>query len=592
MISTPEQCFDADVIIVGGGPAGTTVATLLRKYNPGLSVLLLEKEKFPREHVGESQLPGIGAILNEMGVWDKVEAAGFPVKIGASYTWGKDKEIWDFDLYPAEDYVDEPRPAQFKGQREFTAFQVERALYDDILLRHAESMGVRVREETQVREVLVDQDRVLGLRLDDGSTLTAQHYVDATGHSGLLRRALGIGSEAPAELRNVAFWDYWENAEWFVKIGTGATRVQVRSLPYGWIWFIPLSPTKASVGLICPSEYYKSTGLSPAEVYAKAMSEQPEIRHLLRNAASTTDNKVYSTKNWSHLTDRLAGDNWWICGEAAGFADPILAAGMTLAHSSAREMAFALLECERSPADAAWVKKWYDEKTRLNIGQHIRFAKYWYAANSCFTDLQEHCANIAKDSGLRLTPQQAWRWLAQGGFAHQNLEAAGFGSYDLASTKSIIERFSGSKARFAMSQYNEFELNLRNTEEVERGVARAGRIERVTCLQRGEALLPLTGYWLVMLDVLKRERDAEGIYKALVRASPGSDTIGMLLHFQVLEAMISAGWVTGKLNKKRPILTVQAGGKRVRSAADAAIAAQNAKTTITFSLPEAVPEGA
>lgn len=113
---------------------------------------------------------------------------------------------------------------------------------------------------------------------------------------------------------------------------------------------------KASVGLICPSEYYKSTGLAPTEVYAKAMQEQPEVRHLLRNAESTTGNKVYLTKNWSHLADKLAGDNWWICGEAAGFADPILAAGMTLAHGSAREMAFALLESDRSPADAAWVK--------------------------------------------------------------------------------------------------------------------------------------------------------------------------------------------------------------------------------------------
>lgn len=168
----------------------------------------------------------------------------------------------------------------------------------------------------------------------------------------------------------------------------------------------------------------------------------------------------------------------------------------------------------------------------------------------------------------------------------------GFGSYDLALTKSIIEGFSGSQARFAMSQYNEFELNLRNTEEVKLGVARAGRVERVTCLQRGDAVLPLTGYWRVLLGVLKRERDAEGIYKALVQASLGAGTVSMPLHFQVLEAMLSAGWVTGKLNKWRPILTVEAGGKRVRSAAEAAVAAQNAKTTIAFNLPEAVAEGA
>ena len=129
MISQPDQINEVDVAIVGGGPSGSTVATLLKKYNPELSVMILEKAKFPREHVGESQLPGISAILDEMGVWDKVEAAGFPIKIGASYTWGKGDEAWDFVFYPAEEFVDEPRPAKFEGQRRYTAFQVERDRY-------------------------------------------------------------------------------------------------------------------------------------------------------------------------------------------------------------------------------------------------------------------------------------------------------------------------------------------------------------------------------------------------------------------------------------------------------------------------------
>ena len=106
-----------DVAIIGGGPAGATVGTLLKKYAPQLNVIILEKEAFPREHVGESQLPLVSVILDEMECWDKVEAAGFPIKIGATYTWGRDPEPWHFNFVPPEQFKGESRPAKFEGQR-------------------------------------------------------------------------------------------------------------------------------------------------------------------------------------------------------------------------------------------------------------------------------------------------------------------------------------------------------------------------------------------------------------------------------------------------------------------------------------------
>ena len=133
-----------------------------------ISVLIIEKAKFPREHVGESQLPGIGAVLDEMGVWDKMEAAEFPIKIGATYRWGNSPELWDFEFIPLSIYKDEGRPGKFEGQRRMTAWQVDRAIYDDILLRHAESVGVEVWEETAVRGAEVEGDRIRSLTLDDG----------------------------------------------------------------------------------------------------------------------------------------------------------------------------------------------------------------------------------------------------------------------------------------------------------------------------------------------------------------------------------------------------------------------------------------
>ncbi|MBO6514009.1 MAG: tryptophan 7-halogenase [Phycisphaerales bacterium] len=553
-----------DIAIIGGGPSGSTLASLVKKYNPDLSVIVLEKEKFPREHVGESQLPGVAQVLDEMEVWDKVEAADFPVKLGGSYTWGASNDVWDFDFFPASKFTDEERPAKYEGQRKFTAFQVERDRYDEILLRHAEShWGVEVREETMVKEITTDGDRVTGFTLDSGEVITANHYVDGSGNAAPLRKAVGVESRPTDGLKNVAFWDYYDNAKWAVEIGIGGTRVQVRSLSYGWIWFIPLGPSRASVGLICPSDYYKESGLSPKQLFQKAVEEQSEINELLKDAKSATGGNILTTKNWSHIADRLVGENWWIIGEAAGFADPILAAGMALAHESSRHAAYSILEIERGDLDPAWVKEFYDEKNRRNISQHIQFAKYWYAANGCFTDLQAHCQQIAKDAGLKLNPEQAWRWLAQGGFSNQDIDGAVFGAFDVNASKKIVEIFSGKETKYNFAKFNEMKLNLANANEITQGRMSNGRIEQVKCFKRGGTVLPYSGYWKSMIDVLKTTSDLEQIIRFFEREILKRNTTDDLINYiQVLEAMVSNGWVIGKYNKSRPKIDL---GKNVQS---------------------------
>lgn len=550
-----------DVVIIGGGPAGSTAGTLLRKYNPSMRVLILEKDAFPRDHIGESQLPSISNVLAEMEVWDKVEAAGFPIKIGASYTWGRSEDRWDFDFFPVEQWEDQPRPAPFEGQRRYTAFQVDRALYDDILLRHAESMGCEARQRTRVEEVLRDGDRITGLRLHTGETVTAQHYIDASGVVGLVRRAMGIGSFTPVELRNIAIWDYWQNAEWAVEIGVGATRVQVRSLPYGWIWFIPLGPTRTSVGVICPAEHYRKTGKTPDELYLAALAQQPDIAALL--ASAEREGPVQSCKDWSHLADRIVGENWFLTGEACGFADPILAAGMSLAHSSAREAAYAILELERGELDAAWIRERFNDRNRLNIEQHIRFAQYWYAANSCFTDLKENCSAIAKEAGLRLTPDQAWRWLSQGGFTTENPTLATFGSFDVASAKQILERFDsgGRKCKMLVDGHNVFKLNLHNATKSKIGDLRDGRINTADGYERGGKKLPLLGIYGELVKVLEQTSDAREIFDTLqhkiaMNVEPAHRHYTYIAFVQALEALIQEDWVLRGVNKKRPMMNV------------------------------------
>jgi flavin-dependent dehydrogenase len=573
---------DFDIIITGGGPVGSTVATLLRKYMPRLRVLIVEKCHFPRDHVGESQLPSISPILHEMGVWDKIEAEEFPIKIGASYTWGANQEKWDFDFYPIEKWVDEPRPAKFEGQRAFTAFQVDRARYDEILLRHAESLGTEVREGVKVDQVLVDGDRIDGLRLSTGDVVTGKYYIDGSGVSGLLRRAMGVQSDAPQALRNIAIWDYWENAEWAVEIGVGATRVQVRSLSYGWIWFIPLGPTRTSIGLICPSEYYKKSGKTPEQLYREALSEQPEIAQLTRNA--TPDDNIQTCKDWSHLSERLVGENWFLCGESAGFADPILAAGMSLAHSSAREVAYTIIELEHGDIDSTWLRNRYDERNRTNIGQHIRFAQYWYAANGCFTDLQDECRAIAKEAGLNLAPNQAWRWLSQGGFTTEQLELATLGSFDLFSAKQVLERFDVEERKCAMlaDGCNVFKLNLSNAKNDQIGMLRDGRIHMLECYRKGKKTLPLSGFYGTMVQVLKQSSDAATILGALQQKiaadlPPTKRDYAYSACIQALDVMIQEGWVKSSRNKKKPVVRIDLGQSRhLRSSAQAQEALERA----------------
>ena len=550
-----------DVAIIGGGPAGSTAGSLLKKYRPDLNVIILEKTKFPRDHVGESQLPLIGVILDEMGCWDKVEAANFPIKVGAIYTWGRSQEPWHFNFIPPEQFQDTPRPALFEGQRRYTAFQVERSIYDDILLRHAEELGCEVREETIVDEVLTEGDDIAGLKLRDGETITAKHYIDSSGNVGLIRRAFDVEVQLPDKLRNVAFWDYWDNAEWAEEIGVGGTRIQIRSLPYGWLWFIPLGPTRTSIGLVCHTNHYVKSQKNPDELYAQAIADEPAIAKLVANA--TQRGNVESTRDWSYLASRMVGSNWFLTGEAAGFADPILSAGMTLAHTSARDAAYTILELERGEHEVEWLRQRFDEKNRTSIDNHIRFAIYWYSANGLQTDLQEHCRELARSAGLRLNAKDAFRWISQGAFATELIGNPSIGFFDITSIHDLANRFSPTERRhdWLIDGCSEFKLNIHNATQSHIGELQNGRIIKIPCLVKGDQKLPLHEFYRVAVEGLQQTSDAE-TFVAIT-----NNTLAMLFPpehrnfahsriLEVLESMALDGWVICKKNKKRPPLVM------------------------------------
>ncbi len=539
-----------DVAIIGGGPGGATTGTLLRKYNPNIRVAIFEREVFPRDHVGESQLPGTSAVLEEMGCWDKVEAANFPIKLGGTYRWGRSAELWDVEFFPSDRFQDEPRPAKYEGQRKATAFQVDRAVYDQILLDHAREMGCEVFEGTRVREVRRDGDRVAELVLSDGTSVTASHYVDASGHTGVLRRAMGVEVDSPTSLQNIAIWDYWQNAEWAVEIGVGGTFIQVLSVGYGWIWFIPLGSTRTSVGLVIPAKYYKESGRRPAELYAKALQEDERLRRLMRNA--TSEGKLATTKDWNFVSQRQAGENWYLVGESAGFADPILSAGLTMTHVAAKELAYTILEINRGELDAQWLKEEFARRQTTRVRHHIRFADFWYTSNDQMRrDLYEHTTVIAKDAGLDLDPQAAWRWLAQGGFINDDL-TTGTGSFSIDALKALGTFLQEVEGEDGLAGKNLFLLNLEGAVRKDRASYTEGRVRRTSAYHRGERVLPVDGAFVVLLNVLQRESRVDRILdrlKAAAREFGGGDAVYqhlMITALQSLEAMVLDGWVEAR----------------------------------------------
>ncbi len=548
-----------DVAIIGGGPAGSTCGALLRKYNPALRVAILEKERFPREHVGESQLPLISRILDEMGVWDKVEAARFPVKLGATYRWGSSADLWDFGFMPFDEFRDEQRPAKFAGQRLRTAFHVDRAIYDSILLEHAASLGCEVRQGVQVSGVEHEGDRVTGLALGGGGRVTARHYVDASGAPGVLARELGIAVNCPTTLRNIGLWGYWEGAEWPVRIGADGTRVLVLSIGCGWLWCIPLSNERTSIGFICPAEYYKLTGRKPEDLYTWAVSSEPLLAELTRGAKRV--GPVRATRDWSSLAERTAGENWLLAGDAAGFGDPILAAGLMLAHAGAREAAYTILELERGEFEGAWLRGFYDGLVRKRVSQHIRFAEYWYAQNGRFTDLEGYTARIARDAGMKMSPKDAFRWLSNGGFTHDVLGRAGLGGVDFSMVMLLTGELAGERDfGWKISQYNVFRLNVRGAREEFVPILWDGRIRREKCYVRGDKMLPAAGAYRMIIETLERVETIQEIRAEvaarLTRSGRAPTESEIMLVMQALEVMLLDGWVWGQFNTSKPRMKV------------------------------------
>ena len=325
MTIAPEQY---DGIVLGGGPAGATAATVLAQH--GHRVLLLERDHFPRYHVGESLMPYTWFTFERLGVLDWFEKAGCPTKHSVQFVSTSGKVSDPFYFFQT---IKHPSA---------TTWQVLRSDFDQMMLSNASAKGVEVRHGVTVRDVVTEGDRVVGVRAHqkDGSTevLHARAVVDATGRDALLASKLGLKKRDP-DLNKIAIFTYFQGAKRDPGIDAGATTVAY--IPEkGWFWYIPLANDVVSVGVVAEADYLYRETRDPEEVFCREATQCAWIADHI--AQGTYLGPIRVTGEFSYRSSHAAGDGFCLVGDAFSFLDPVFSSGVFLALKSGEMAADAI----------------------------------------------------------------------------------------------------------------------------------------------------------------------------------------------------------------------------------------------------------
>src|SRR5216683_647296 len=363
---------ETDVVVVGGGPGGSTLATLVAMQ--GHKVILLEREKFPRFQIGESLLPStVHGVCRLTGVADELNKAGFTKKRGGTQRWGANPEPWTFAFSVS------PR---MTGENSY-AYQVERSKFDQILLDHARRKGVDVREQHAVTGTILEDERIRGVTYKDaagnGGTIRAKYVVDASGNKSRIYRDTGAVRQYSEFFRSLALFGYFERGKRLPAPNSG--NILSCAFDSGWFWYIPLTPTLTSVGAVVRWEMASKIQGDPEEALMALIAECPMISDYLRDAKRVTEGQygeLRVRKDYSYANTKFWSPGMVLIGDAACFVDPIFSSGVHLATYSALLAARSINTVLSGTIDEATAFREFAQRYRREYGVFYEFLVSFY----------------------------------------------------------------------------------------------------------------------------------------------------------------------------------------------------------------------
>ena len=309
-----------DVIVMGGGPAGSTVASILSRE--GRKVILFEKEVFPRHHIGESLMTDTYFTFQRMGILEKLKQSPFVRKYSVQFANQSGRESRPFYFFEANHH------------ESAVTWQVTRAAFDKLLIEHAAEQGATVHQGTPIKQVLFEGDRAVGVEamMPNGTVqkVYAKVVVDATGQSAILSNKFRWRVRDP-KLKKAVLYSYYKGAHREPDLNGGATLVlRTDRGSGGWFWYIPLENDITSVGVVADPDYLvKGRGRDLAKIFHEEVEKCEACRR--RVAGAERVDKIYSILDYSYRSERCAGDGFILIGDAYGFLDPIYSSGVLLA---------------------------------------------------------------------------------------------------------------------------------------------------------------------------------------------------------------------------------------------------------------------
>ncbi|GGS05727.1 hydroxylase [Streptomyces humidus] len=386
-----SETYDYDVGVIGGGPAGSTVASYLA--TAGLRVAVFEGQVFPREHVGESLVPAVMPVLREIGALDKIDAAGFPRKYGAAWTAADDRAAAPAGFqanshgWGVAEIAYQERE-QRGVDREYT-FHVDRGKFDQILLKHAEELGAKVFQGVRVNGVDFSDARRPRLLARIGGQQVAvpvRMVVDASGRGTL------VGSQLKVKVPDPVF-DQYAVHTWFEGLDRAsvarrpedADYIHVHFLPQEntWVWQIPITDTITSVGVVTQKARFKAAKDDLESYFWDSVATRPELLGALKNATRLRPFK--SEGDYSYGMRKIADDGLVLIGDAARFVDPIFSSGVSVAMNSARLAAKDIVAAASAGDFGAGRFATYVSTLRRGVNIWYDFISMYYRLNVLFT---------------------------------------------------------------------------------------------------------------------------------------------------------------------------------------------------------------